>query len=511
MHPTETVKRPRNLLPFAAALFVSACGTPPASDGVTEVARPDASLASTSAALKNAQPTDAYPSVVAIETSQGLCSASLVTNRVLVTAAHCVSQLGPIANVVVGQRAAGDPELRAKVIFQGPFHVSVHPDFDPSPPPGETWRYANDIAVLTVKQATPSGARITIPGAVPMPLYAGLVDHWTVTTDASQGLGLDFEGVGFGRGSSGGSCAVNGAGEKRRGDMLFAGDSVITLGGVERLLTAWPSDQPWPPSDRLFMAADAPALPCHGDSGSPAIFDGMQVGVLSAIFTDGQSPEPLAGLYVLLRNHLDWIREAVDATGDGPMYCHEEGDESLVLAGPYGIDHEGSTSSRRLRCTHLTPSGPTCTWRNITGGGLPGGKQIGIAHSVGPCTTDQREQILSNGQVIATRYFIWPRFEQCTWQYSGGGYIGDGLSSAVYRPKGTCGQTQKIIYYRNGSVDEIAYTERPSFDECTWQTQSETDYGSFLSAIRQTPSGVCEHRERTIWSGGGDVKRIDYR
>ena len=168
------------------------------------------------------------PAVVAIFDAAGrhVCSGTLITEYVVVTAAHCVGASHRGMTIAVGPDTSGE---RIAVI-----DARAHPAFDQ--PSG-----ANDIAVLFI-----DGAQLAM---VPLPAGA-------LTNLANATVRL----VGFGETAGG------------------AGD-----GGVKRMGTA---DVDVERADEIDLVP-APSLACVGDSGGPVLLDVGGVDTLVAVVSRG--------------------------------------------------------------------------------------------------------------------------------------------------------------------------------------------------------------------------------
>ncbi|KAJ2722071.1 hypothetical protein GGI07_003558 [Coemansia sp. Benny D115] len=114
-------------------------------------------------------PLSSFPSVVSLQiltaSGVGFCGGTLVTDSLVVTAAHCVYNYNtggtwPIGGMRVG---LGNVVL-AEQHFDHVLSVHVHPDFDPREP-------RNDIAVLEIPSITGR-----VGGAAPATIYTGSLE-----------------------------------------------------------------------------------------------------------------------------------------------------------------------------------------------------------------------------------------------------------------------------------------------------------------------------------------------
>lgn len=179
--------------------------------------------------IVNGTPTGDYPAVVAImRDGKRHCTGTLITRRVVVTAAHCVVARGQLS-VYLGP----GPDIDPGVVIQAA-DARPHPGFDPA-------TLVNDIAVVLLEHEAP---------VAPIPIFGGFWDP--------SFIGRDVELVGFG--------AIDG---RQPGPWL-------KRVGTARLVSYEPTT--------LTFTAD-PASTCSGDSGGPAFMridgDLVLVGITS--------------------------------------------------------------------------------------------------------------------------------------------------------------------------------------------------------------------------------------
>lgn len=172
-------------------------------------------------------PTTGDVGVVAVEL--GACSGTLVAERVVLTAAHCLGSGGQTV-VLFGDTVDDADRVIVSVATRHP-----HPDFDAA-------TLDNDIALLTLDSPAPANA-------IPWPLFAGPLD--------SSFIGRDVRVVGFGASGSG-------SGTKRTGTATL--DSYT--------------------DDRIKLVP-GPETPCTGDSGGPAFITIDDVEYLIGVTSTG--------------------------------------------------------------------------------------------------------------------------------------------------------------------------------------------------------------------------------
>lgn len=163
------------------------------------------------------------PAVARIEGGLSPCTGTLVADRVVLTAAHCVDL--PPTSAFFGADSAGAGD-RVSVIAQ-----VAHPAYDPL-------RIENDVALILLERS---------PAVVPVPWIGGApIGLW---------VGAQVRLVGFG---------VTAAGESLQTRKSMGTARISAAGDTELRCTADPS------------------LPCFGDSGGPVLSGEQLIGVVSS-------------------------------------------------------------------------------------------------------------------------------------------------------------------------------------------------------------------------------------
>jgi V8-like Glu-specific endopeptidase len=186
------------------------------------------------------------------------CTGTLASQRVVVTAAHCMS----VAHSISIGSSAGASQQRIDVAF-----ARAHPDFKPL-------TLENDIGVLVLAEAAPSHAK-------PTPLMTTALDESWVGSDVRiVGFGLDLNGV---------------AGEKREG--------WATIEAIERT---------------AFTLTASPSQTCQGDSGGPAFARVNGAEILVGVTSSGDPAcRESARMTLVSRFAADFVQPYLDRTVEG--------------------------------------------------------------------------------------------------------------------------------------------------------------------------------------------------
>ena len=234
-------------------------------------------VASNSQALIAGELDSEHPAVVALVTNaNAYCTGTLIAERVVLTAAHCVELTRPEAVFFGHSLAQGGKLIPVE-------RARAHPAFVPSGPDEAS---TNDIAALLLAADAPVAV-------TPIPVLDPALAAGELTPDREL-LVVGFGGV---------ASSPGGAGIKRKGSVAI--DSV---------------------GDQLLYARASPSHPCGGDSGGPALLaiDGEEY--LVGVTAGG---DPNCGQYSVHTRadvHVDgFIRHFPEPQGQAGERCYQDG------------------------------------------------------------------------------------------------------------------------------------------------------------------------------------------
>lgn len=232
----------------ALALLLSCgCSVPPDDRGTRTIR----------SAITAGQATDAWPAVVVLAVGAARCTAVVIADDAVLTAAHCVSGVSP-------ERARVTASIEADGETTPARSIQVHPDYDPD-------TLANDIAIVRVQRAL---------GIMPLPLHRRSMD--------AAWIGRHVSVVGYGRTSA----------EDAASGIKRIGTSVVTA-----------------VSSAEITLGPAPNRPCVGDSGGPAIADVEGVPTVVALTSGGDDACTGIARDIRIDVHQEFVSTALSPAG----------------------------------------------------------------------------------------------------------------------------------------------------------------------------------------------------
>lgn len=243
--------------------------------------------------IVNGEVEEGFPAVVSLGVSAGewsfsMCTGSVITPRVVLTAAHCGADF-PLELVVEIGDAIFGTDIMAPDHVLGFEDMAIHPDYEPLVSgPVATDLGENDVAVLILAEDAP------VP---PLRLYTG--------TLSEDDLGRALKSVGYGLT---GQSASDGSGVKHSVDLVL--DELTDM----------------------YVVAEASSAPtngtiCSGDSGGPQLMQLEEGGQWHqvAVHSWGDNGCATTGGSTRVDVTLDWILERVQAQHGTDDLCEING------------------------------------------------------------------------------------------------------------------------------------------------------------------------------------------
>ncbi|XP_053674476.1 brachyurin-like [Anopheles nili] len=228
-----------------------------------------------------------FPHLVAIllsfgDGSETLCGGSILADRFILTAAHCLYGMQQ-ATIVPGRTAIEIPLDEEATMTVTPSDTILHPGYDPVD-------ILNDIALIRLPKSLVFSSRIQ---AIRLPswrnAFTDLIGHDSIVSGWGAQSNDDY----------------NEPTEDMRLELRYATNAIISNEVCQRVYGSIIRDQ------QICVAADGGRNPCQGDSGGPLTveFGGQrltQVGIVSYGSIRGcQNGVP--GVYTRVSSYVEWI------------------------------------------------------------------------------------------------------------------------------------------------------------------------------------------------------------
>jgi len=207
------------------------------------------------------------------------CGGSLISNKHILTAAHCTQGGGDMYVLLGDHSLSASEELKVKVC-----NIKDHPNYNSK-------NLNNDFSVLTLCDTVEFTDKIS-PVCLP----------------SSQGQGTQYEGVdavvsGWGTLSSGGprpNTLMEVMVKTMSNSQCCAADKAYSCSDI---------------TDPMLCASNPGKDSCQGDSGGPLVTKGTDgrytlIGVVS--WGNGCAQADAPGVYARVTNKLDWIKTGID-------------------------------------------------------------------------------------------------------------------------------------------------------------------------------------------------------